>query len=294
MKKLLITGASGLLGRSLVKHCASRFNVTGTYLNREFKPDNCRLYKLDLTDNAELENLLDQIRPAVVIHTGGISSIEYCEKHQQEAEEVNYRATAQLAAFCTQRGIRLVYLSTDMVFDGEKGDYSETDNPSPINHYGQTKFLAEKAIGEICENYAIARINLVYGHGEAVKKTITDRILIAKWSGKPYPVYMNQVRSPISLDVASRALRELAEGEYQGVVHLGGKEASDRWNFAVKLITFMKIDPTIIEEAELPEDISSIYPRNTSFNVERAATELKTDMLTLDEGLKLEYGSYMG
>lgn len=290
MKRILITGASGLVGRNLVKHCSSRFAVAGTYLTRDYKPENCRLYKLDLKDTAQMENLLDEVRPSIVIHSAGLTSIDYCQKHQKEAEEMNYRATAQIAAFCAKRGIRLIYLSTDMVFDGEKGGYTESDTSEPINYYGKTKFNSEKAIKEICENYAIARLNLVYGHGEAVKKSFTDRILIAKWSGKPYQVFKDQIRSPISLDVASRAIRELADSDFQGIIHLGGQEAIDRWSFALKFIGLLKIEPTIIEESEIPEEMAGLFPRDTSFNIEKTTSELKTEMLTIEEGLKLEYG----
>ena len=290
MKRLLITGASGLVGRSLVKHCSSRYDLVGTYNTREYKPDDCRLLQLDISNTAEVEDCLDNVRPSIVIHTAGLSSIAYCQENKEEAEDINYRATAQLAAFCTKRGIKLIYLSTDMVFNGEKGNYSEKDKPIPINHYGSSKFAAEEAIKEICENYVIARLNLVYGKGQALKKSFSDRILIANWSGKPYSVYKGQVRSPISLDVASRAIRELAEGDFSGTYHLGGKEAIDRWDFAMKMVALMKIEPTIIEEAEVPEEIADIYPINTSFSVEKAASELKTELLSIEEGLKLEYG----
>ena len=124
MKRILITGASGLLGRSLLKHCASHAEAVGTYLDREWKPENAKLYQLNVTKAGDTENLLDEVRPSVVVHAAGMTSIAECQENQQEAEEVNYRATAQLAAFCTQRGIRLIFLSTDRIFAGAKGNNS--------------------------------------------------------------------------------------------------------------------------------------------------------------------------
>jgi dTDP-4-dehydrorhamnose reductase len=180
-----------------------------------------------------------------------------------------------------------------MIFDGEKGSYKEEDPSHPLNHYGRSKFAAEEAVRSICDNFVIARLNLVYGHGEATKKTFTDRILIANWSGKTYPVFKSQVRSPIALDVASRAIRELVEGNFNGVYHLGGKESLDRWNLALKLIAFLKIDSAIIQEAEIPPDLAEIYPHNTSFDITKTTNELKTDLLTIEEGFKLEYGKYL-
>ena len=246
-----------------------------------------------MSNPSEMEDYLDELRPSIVIHTAGLTDIQYCQEHQQETENINYHATAQLAAFCTQRGTRLVYLSSDMVFDGEKGDYKEDDQLNPKNHYGRSKSAAEEAIKGICENYVIARINLVYGHGEAVKKTFTERILIANWSNKSYPIYKGQVRSPISLDVTARAIRELAEGNFSGIYHLGGKESIDRWDFALKLLSYLKIDNSIVEESEIPNEYKEIYPMNTSFDITKVNTELKTDMLTIEEGIKLEYGRYM-
>lgn len=293
MKNLLITGASGLIGRALVKHCATRFNVTGTYMTRNFDPDAIQLKQLDLSKPDEIESCIDATRPSVVIHAAGLTDLQYCQSKQKKTEEINYRATAQLAAFCAQRGIKLVYLSTDMVFDGEKGGYKEDDAAEPKSVYGKSKILAEKAIQEICENYVIARINLIYGHGESKKKTFTDRILIANWSGKPYPVYKSQTRSPISLDVASRAVRELAEGEFKGIFHLGGDETVDRWELALKLLSLLKVDHSVIEEGEIPDEYKDIYPMNTSFDTTKVKNELKTEMLSVEEGLKLEYGRYL-
>ena len=293
MKNLLITGASGLVGRGLVKHCVSRYNLVGTYHSRDYRPDNFKLKHLDLSNSSEIEDCLDEVQPSIVIHCAALSDIQYCQKNQKQAEEINYRATAQLAAFCNQRGIRLVYLSSDMVFDGAKGNYSEEDSASPINQYGNSKYAAEESIKGIFENYVIARLNLVYGHGEAVKKSFTDSILIASWSGRSFPVFKGQIRTPIALDVASRAIRELAEGDFKGVYHLGGKETIDRWDFAVKLISFMKLDPSVIEDAELDDKQKEFYPVNTSFNTTKAETELKTELLTIDEGLRLEYHKYM-
>ena len=292
MKRLLITGASGLLGRALVKHCSSRFEVHGTYLTRKYNPNKCSLKQLDLQKPAEIEECLDSVQPSIVIHAAGLTDIQFCQKNQQEAENVNYRATAQLAAFCTQRAIRLVYLSSDMVFDGEKGDYNEDQEPHPLNYYGMSKLNAEETVRTICENYVIARINLVYGHCESKKKTMTDRILIANWSGRPYSIYQGQIRSPISIDVAARAVRELTEGDFSGFFHLGGLEKIERWEFAVKLISLLRLDPAIIEESKAPSEYTDIYPVNTSFNIKKAQTELKTELLTIDEGLKLEYGKY--
>ena len=290
MKKLLITGASGLLGRNLVKHCSSRFEIYGTYSTRDFKPDKIDLRHLDLRKPEEIESSLDAISPAIVIHCAGLTDIQYCQGNQKEAEEVNYRATAQLAAFCAQKGIRLVFLSSDMVFNGEKGNYKEDDKTEPKNHYGNTKLRAEQAVRGICENYVIARMNLIYGHGEAQKKTFTDRILIANWSGKPYPIFKGQVRSPISLDTASRAVRELAEGDLKGIFHLGGTEAVDRWDFALKAATYFKMDSSLVEESEIPEELKAVYPVNTSYDIGKVKSELKTEMLSIDEGLKQEYG----
>ncbi len=290
---MLIIGASGVVGRSLAKNCLSHFEVTGTYFNHNYNPDFIKLRKLDLTQYRDIEECLDEVQPYVVVHSAGMTDVQQCQENTEAAEEVNFRATAQLAAFCKEKGIRLVYLSSDQVFDGEKGNYNEDEEPSPKNHYGKTKYDAEKAVKSICENYVIARLNLIYGHGEAVKKTFTDRILIANWAQKTYPIFAGQVRSPLSLDVASRAIRELADSEFIGTLNLGGLEAIDRWDFALKLIAFLKIDPSVIEKAQPDDKIKELYPINTSYDTSKAQQEIKTELLSIDEGLKLEYSKYM-
>jgi len=290
---MLIIGASGMIGRALAKNSASKYDVIGTYHNHNYKPDYLELKHLDLTNFAEIEACLDATHPSVVVHAAGLTDIQYCESHNQDAENVNFRGTAQLAAFCAQRAIRLVYLSTDMVFDGGKGNYTEEDNPTPINVYGKSKAQAESAVKSVNQNSVIARLNLIYGHAEALKKTFSDRILIANWAQKTYGVYAGQVRSPLSLEIATRVIRELADGDQTGIYNIGGGEAIDRWDFALKLVTFIKLDPVVIEKAEIPMEMKDKYPVNTSFDISKAKKDLKTELFNTDEGLKLEYGKYM-
>ena len=293
MKKLLITGASGVIGRSLIKNSVSKYEVIGTYHSHDYKPDNFKLKHLDLTNFSEIEDCLDEIRPSVVVHAAGLSDIRECEADSQAAESVNYRATAQLAAFCAPRAIRLIYLSTDMVFDGEAGNYKEDDKTNPVNQYGKTKFAAEEAVKSISQNSVIARINLIYGHGEAVKKTFTDRILIANWAQKAYGIFADQVRSPISLEQTASVITKFIDGDQNGVYHVGGAEQINRWDFALKLISYLKLDPSMIEKDEIPEEQKSLYPVNTSFDIGKAQNDLKIELHSIEEGLKIEYGKYV-
>ena len=293
MKKLLITGASGVFGRSLAKNSVSKYEVIGLCHSHDYKPENFKLKHLDLTNFSEIEDCLDDVRPSVVVHTAGLSDIQECEADSEAAESVNYRATAQLAAFCAQRAIRLIYLSTDMVFDGEAGNYKEDDKTNPLNQYGKTKFAAEEAVRSISQNSVIARLNLIYGHGEAVKKTFTDRILIANWSQKTYGIFADQVRSPISLNQAANVITEFIDGDQTGVFHIGGAEQINRWDFALKLVSYLKLDPSIVEKVEIPEELKGLYPVNTSFDTSKAQKDLKTELANIEEGLKNEYGKYV-
>jgi len=290
---MLIIGASGLIGRALAKSFASKFDLIGTYYNHNYKPDYVKLRRLDLNNFAEIEDCLDDIHPAVVVHAAGLTDILFCEENNQHAENVNYRATAQLAAFCAQRAIRLIYLSTDMVFDGSQGNYKEDDTPAPINQYGKSKFAAEEAIKSISANSVIARLNLIYGHAEALKKTFSDRILIANWAQRSYGVFAGQIRSPLSIENAVRAIKLLADSEQTGIYHLGGAEQIDRWDFALKIAAYLKLDPSIIEKADIPHNLKNIYPLNTSYDISKAQNDLKTDFLSVEDGLKLEYGKFL-
>ena len=163
-KKLLVTGSGGFVAGSVIIQAMDYWNVYGIdQLGTPKYQKNVKFYSMDLNDKRSLEDLFHQIQPDTVIHTAALADIDFCQSHHQEAETINVGVTQNLVDLCIKNKARLVFCSTDTVFDGLKGFYDEKDEPAPINFYAETKGRAEKMIKEKIANAVIARLSLVMG-----------------------------------------------------------------------------------------------------------------------------------
>jgi len=182
-KKIFITGGTGLLGHYLVKTASEIYDASYTFFPENKKdsiPYNCDKYHLDIRDRAAVLNTLKKIRPDYVIHTASIASVDYVEKNKQEARENNLGGTINIIAACQEVGARLIYISSNAVFDGENPSYSENDPVNPLNYYGTLKVEEEKAVKKSGLKYAIVRAILMYGWNLNVerKNAVTYGLLI--------------------------------------------------------------------------------------------------------------------
>src|SRR3989338_1141605 len=143
MKKLLVTGGSGLLGAAIVYELHKYFEVYATYHNNQITSKHASCIKLDLTNKDEAERLIEKIKPDIIIHTAAMTDVDLCELKPELAKKINVGATEHIANACKKEGIKLVHISTDYVFDGEKGNYKESDRMNPVDIYAKTKAEAE-------------------------------------------------------------------------------------------------------------------------------------------------------
>ena len=163
MKKILIIGASGLTGYNLAKLSSNYYEVYGTYNKRSIQIDNCKTFKLDKTDENDTFNLIMKINPDAIIDCSALHNVNYCEKNQEETWDINVKAPLFIANLCKKNNARIIYISTDYVFDGTGKKYNENSEPNPLNFYGKSKLKAEEGIVNSGANFAIARTSLVFG-----------------------------------------------------------------------------------------------------------------------------------
>lgn len=165
MKKILVIGANGFVGRRILDNLSENgaCEVFGCSLHPDIRPGgNHTSVRLDINDYPAVEALFDHICPDVVVNCSALSVPDYCEQHREEAYAINVSAVENLAYCCEHQGSRLIHLSTDFVFDGRSDRlYTEEDLPAPLNYYGVTKYQGEQAVASICRNYAIVRVVVV-------------------------------------------------------------------------------------------------------------------------------------
>jgi dTDP-4-dehydrorhamnose reductase len=289
--RILITGASGFIGGHLFHNCPTDWDVRGTFFQTPRKIAPAGWLRLDLRNPQDTMRTLAAVRPDLILHTAAYSRTTFCEKNPEPARELNVEVVARLAQFCSDRKIRLIFLSSDMVFDGKKGSYSESDMPHPINVYGETKLAAERFVMELGDLGIVARLNLVYGKPKIGGDSFSEEVIRTVRSQRPYLLFTDQFRSYLSVKNLAQALREIIEIGFSGLIHLGGSESADRYSFALALSRRVPLDQSLLVPIKTAQrtDLSVAFPLRNTFNISKAEAVLKTRLLNLEEGLALEY-----
>jgi dTDP-4-dehydrorhamnose reductase len=200
---------------------------------------------------------------------------------------VNVGAVKNLVKACQGRNIKLVHISTDYIFDGENGPYSEDDPPNPVNFYGQTKLESENVIKQGGIDSLIVRTNVLYGFGRKVKRNFLLWLLEKLTVGEKIKIANDQFSNPTLADNLSQCILEMVDGDLTGVIHIGGADYLSRYDFAMKVAQKFEFDTAFIS----PTTTESLgqkakRPLHGGLRVEKAQSLLKTKLLNVEEGLE--------
>ncbi len=282
-RKLLVTGASGLLGNKTVTLAESDYLVTPTDVTEPLHPN---AVKTDITDSAGVANLFRKLEPDIVIHTASETNVDRCETEKERAWKINVEGTRNIAEACQKTNAKLVCISTDYVFDGEKGLYDEEDKPNPINYYGLTKLEGEKQVIKHCKNYAILRTSVLYGR-HPWKQDFATWIINKLKQNQKITVVDDHFNTPTLADnLASMAL-EIGARDLQGIFHTSGCERISRYEFAKRIAETFDLEPGLIKPIKMSELTAWIAkrPKDSSLSTEKVQKQLKTKPLNITGGL---------
>lgn len=256
--RLFIIGATGFVGSRLSLAARERFVVVGGSRSPERDGD---AVAIDITDRHSVSRAFDQAQPELVVHLAALSDIDRCERERELAEQINVVGAINVAEECARRGARLLYTSTDAVFDGTKHIYHEHDPPTPVNWYGQTKARAERAIGDLLPSSAIVRLSLVLGRsalpgGNSYLEKVIGNLL----SGNEIVSPTFEFRNPIDVGTLCEFLLELApRPDATGVFHIGASDKMSRYDLARAIAEQLGHDPRLI--VPQTEPVSGRAPR---------------------------------
>ena len=244
--RVLLTGGNGMLGRTLVRELGGEFEVIATDLP-----------EADITDEVSLDVIFGQHAPDAVIHCAAMTAVDRCETERDLAFRLNARGTANVAALCNRRGIRLIAISTDYVFDGDSyRPYNEFDRATGGRTvYGQSKFAGEEAVRTLCPNHVIARISWLYGAGGP--SFVHAMMSLADGSRPVLKVVADQLGNPTSAVAVARALREmLKRPNLCGTFHVTCEGEATWAEFAEEIFRLagkeQKVQPCTTEEFPRP------------------------------------------
>lgn len=284
--RLLITGASGLLGTRLCQLAASRNNeVYAVY--SQHPPMYGFPLQFSILDAKAMQHAIDRTNPDAVVHAAALTDVDKCEAEKELAWKTNVDATVNLVSLCKERDIFLLYVSTDYVFDGRKGMYKETDSPAPINYYGLTKLKGEEAV-QTFENHCIARASVIYGSTPA-----TGKINFALWlldkikKNEQVRIVTDQWNSPTLNTSMAEMILETLEKRINGILHLAGATRLSRYEFAQHLAEAFRLDAKFIVPAQ---SVSIKWvgprPRDSSLDVKKVEKAFDNKPLRVHEALR--------
>ena len=288
-KKIFLTGGTGLLGSTLVRTVPEEFDLVASYVKNAVIMDRGRasFTEIDITNKAMVLNIFDEVKPEVLIHTAAIANVDYCETHKDEAWSVNVGGTANLLEACDKHGTKMVFTSTNAVFDGENAPYSEEDEPNPINYYGKTKLEAETLVRKRREDHAVARLMTMYGWNNPSERQNPVTLLLSKLTkGDEMRMVDDIYNNHLLADNCADALWAIVKLDKDGIYHIAGKDCISTYKLALEVADVFELDKNLIKPVESDFfKFPAPRPKNTCYVTDKMDNELRVRPLGVREGL---------
>lgn len=256
---LLLTGISGLLGANLALDLAGKYRLAGTCHARRAEFPGVAVRPVDLAEAGAARAVVEELRPQAVIHCAALTDVDACERDPEKALAVNARASGALASACKACGAKLVYISTDAVFPGDRGGYTEDDPTGPVNAYGRSKLEGERLVLEHCPGALVLRTN-IFGLDPRPGHGLAEWILARGRAREPFAGFSDVFFAPLSVNVLGRVLEACLAAGLTGVYHAAGTPAVSKERFARELLRAFSLDQGLVRPGSV-RDVPFPAPR---------------------------------
>jgi len=290
-KRILITGSNGLLGQKvveLISRSSAQLLLTSLEENSAFDEEILPYCHIDLSERQKVHQLIDEFEPEYIIHTAAVTDVDLCEKERALAWRVNVTSVENLTYAAKLVGAKIIHLSTDYVFDGTCGPYTELDRPNPISYYGRTKLASENVLFTSGVPSTVLRTMVLYGIGQNVKQNFALWLHKNLKEGKPVRVVDDQIGNPTLVDDLAFAIVRIIELNRGGLYNVAGADIVSRYDFALALAKLFRFDRKLITPVK-----SSIFkqpaprPLKSGLIILKAQTELDLKMSGIEHGLMI-------
>ena len=298
---VVVTGATGLLGTKVVQKLLASGDTVHAVVRRQPPPGHpvaknnageVTLHTIDLAAGRLDWTWMETLQPAAAIHCAAMTNVDECERDPANAYAVNEQATRSLAEACARSGVHMLLVSTDYVFDGSDehpGPYSEDDPARPINHYGRSKWLGERAVQDACEGrtgWSICRTAVVYGSTPWTRANFATWLLAKLRNRESTSIVYDQICSPTLADDLADMLIRLMRQRAGGVFHTAGSSIVNRYQIALALVNQFGLDSSLIRPVATGE-LRQAAPRplKAGLRVDKITQQLGVAPLSLEAGL---------
>jgi dTDP-4-dehydrorhamnose reductase len=287
MKRIFITGGSGFLGWHVIHELAGKYELWSAAHTSPL-PDISKInhVQIDFKNTDSLKGVIKKIAPEVVIHMAALSNTGRCEEDPDLARRINVDLTREiLSEIDPSLGTRMIYISTDLVFDGSKGFYREYDEPNPTMVYSQTKLESEHLVQAKGGNYVILRLALMYGKGSPGHDSFLSWLEKGILTGSVV-LFTDEYRTPLYVRDAASAISALVESDFSGILHLGGSLRCSRYEFGLEFAKQKDLSPDVITGKNLKSAFLKIHrPPDVSLDSSLAKKVLGIHPCSFREGI---------
>lgn len=289
MKKILFTGITGLLGKYFLQEKIIGFQVFGISKNRSELTPGDNIFQVDIAKYSQVISIFNKIQPEIVIHAASIGSVDYCEQHPDEAYSVNVEATKNILNGCKAVGSKIIFTSSNAVYDGKNPLYDEKSERNPIDVYGKTKKETEDAVMNFGIPYIIVRLMTMYGwNREGKRANPVTWVIDSLKQDKKIQVVNDIFNNHLWAGQASSVLKNLIYSKYENEqFNVAGADVLSRYDLALKTAKVFALDSTLIEPVPSSYfDNIAPRPKNTSFDTSKIEKWLRVRPLSVLAGLK--------
>lgn len=283
MAKILITGVSGMLGSNLAHAYRDRHQILGVYMNNKVDLKNIQTIELNLIDSFKLNETVQKFNPDAIIHCAALVNVDKCEENKDAAYELNVRATRNVAQAIRRDKTKLVYISTDAVYNGVKGHFQEGEE-DPVNHYGRTKLLGEREALQH-DNALVLRTN-IFGLNVRNKFSFGEWILDSLTKGNKINGFTDAIFSTIYTFCLSSVLEKCLKFDLRGIYNVGSSDCMSKYDFMLKVAQKFNLNQGLIGTSQVNKaGLTAKRGANLCMNVAKIEKALGHTMPAMEESI---------
>ncbi len=286
--RILITGSNGMLGQRAVQFYSSKENIEllATSVEEKSVIDSVEYISSDIKNRDNIKKVIHDYYPDFIVHTAAFTNVDLSEKLREEAWKINVKGIEYIGEAARAIDAHIIHISTDYIFDGKDGPYSENATPNPVGYYGRTKLASENALRISGTFFTILRTNVLYGIAPNSRPDFVRWVVNSLSNKQEIRIVKDQIGNPTFIDDLVQAINKIIEFRKTGVYNIGGKEFLSRYDFTIRIAEFFGLDKRLIipittEELKQP----ARRPLKSGLLILKAETELGYKPHTITEAL---------